>query len=171
MNKLGPIMIVEDDLDDQELLREAFASLNYPIDLVFCSDGFEALGYIEKCDITPFIILSDVNMPRINGFELREKVHNSPKLTVRSIPFLFLTTGAQKEAVLDSYSKRAQGFFLKPNSIKDLHNILRKIIDYWQLCYSPEWSPRIMNNMQRPTVAQTALPLTGALKRDNGQHK
>lgn len=168
MNKFGPIMIVEDDPDDQELLREALTSLNYPIEVVFCSDGFEALVCIENRDITPFIILSDVNMPRINGFELREKIRNSPKSNIRSIPFLLFTTGAQTEAVLHAYSKSVQGFFRKPNSLKDLEDILRKIIDYWQTCYSPESS---QNNMQRPTVAQAALRLSGQLKRHNGLNK
>jgi CheY-like chemotaxis protein len=165
MNKLGPIMIVEDDPDDQELLREAFASLNYDIEVLFCSDGFEALGYLEKSDVTPFIILSDVNMPRINGLELREKLRNSPKSTIRSIPFLLFTTGAQREAVLDAYSQSVQGFFRKPNSIKDLQDILKTIIDYWRTCYTLEMSPHPMGNMQRPTVAQSAPAQSGPLKK------
>ncbi len=141
MTNRGHIIVVEDDPDDQELLDEAFKSLDYPINVAFFSDGYDALSYIENNNTPPLLILSDVNMPRINGFELREKVHNNPKLEIRSIPFLFLTTGAQKETVLEAYSRSAQGFFIKPSSMKEFQDILRKIIDYWQACYSREQYP------------------------------
>ena len=137
MKKFGPIIIVEDDLDDQELLTAAFKAIDYTRELKFFVDGYEALKFIEGSDTAPFLILSDVNMPRINGFELREKVHHSKLLNVRIIPFLFFTTGAQKEAVETAYSDSAQGFFIKPSSMKELQVIIRKILDYWEQCYSP----------------------------------
>jgi len=137
MKKLGPIIVVEDDVDDQELLVEAFKALNYTRELKLFADGYEALNFIESSDTVPFLILSDVNMPRINGFELRNKVHNNAKLSVRIIPYLFFTTGAQKEAVEGAYSDSAQGFFIKPSSMRELQSILRKILDYWEECYSP----------------------------------
>lgn len=135
--KLGPIVVIEDDLDDQELLEETFKNLKYPNRVIFFTDGEEALAYIQKTDIIPFLILSDINMPRINGFELRKKIHNNEQLQIRCIPYLFFTTGAQRKAVYDAYSMSAQGFFIKPNSTKELENIIRKIIEYWQECYSP----------------------------------
>ena len=137
MKKLGPIIVVEDDLDDQELLSEVFKSLNHHREVKFFADGYEALNFIESSDTAPFLILSDVNMPRINGFELRKKLSNSAKLNVRIIPFLFLTTGAQKEAVETVYADSAQGFFIKPSSLREFQKIIRKILDYWEECYSP----------------------------------
>jgi CheY-like chemotaxis protein len=138
MQKLGPIIVVEDDLDDQEMLAEAFKAANCNREVKFFADGDEALKFIESNDNAPFLILSDVNMPRINGFELRSKVRNSAKLSARIIPYLFLTTGAQKEAVEGAYADSAQGFFIKPSSLRELKSIVMKILDYWEECYSPQ---------------------------------
>lgn len=137
MKKLGPIIIVEDDLDDQQLLAETFKILNYKREVIFFSDGFEALKCIESSETAPFLILSDVNMPRINGFELKNAIHKSSKSNVRIIPFLFFTTGAQKEAIEEAYANSAQGFFIKPSNMRQLQSIIRKIVDYWEECYSP----------------------------------
>lgn len=137
MKKSGPIIVIEDDMDDQELLAETFKSLNYPNEIIFFSDGYKALEFIESNHVLPFLILSDVNMPRMNGFELRKKIHNNHQLNIRCIPYLFFTTGAQRQAVFDAYSLSAQGFFIKPGSMKELENIIRKIVEYWQECYSP----------------------------------
>jgi CheY-like chemotaxis protein len=76
-------------------------------------------------------------MPKIDGFELRKKIHNNEELKIRCIPYLFFTTGAQRKAVYDAYSMSAQGFFTKPQSMKELQNVIRKIVEYWQECYAP----------------------------------
>jgi CheY-like chemotaxis protein len=137
MQNQGPIIVIEDDVDDQLLLSETFQSLNYPNKVIFFSDGHDAIDYLEKTDSNPFLILSDINMPAINGFELRKKIRTHEALKVRCVPYLFFTTGAQAAAVRDAYSMSAQGFFIKPNTIQDLQNIIRKIVEYWQVCFSP----------------------------------
>lgn len=135
--KSGPIIVIEDDLEDQEILEETFKSLNYPNSVIFFGDGYLALEYIEKSDVKPFLILSDINMPKIDGFELRKKILNNDELKIRCIPYLFFTTGAQRKAVYDAYSMSAQGFFIKPSSMGALENTIRKIVEYWQECFSP----------------------------------
>ena len=137
MKKTGPIIVIEDDHEDQELLEEAFAFLNYPNKVLFFSDGYEALDFISKADIKPFLILSDVNMPKINGYELRKMIHLNEELSIRCIPYLFFTSGASKKGVLDAYSMSAQGFFIKPNSMDELQSTIRKIVEYWQKCFAP----------------------------------
>jgi CheY-like chemotaxis protein len=137
MQKNGPIIVIEDDQDDQDLLAETFKVLDYPNKVFFFSDGYAALEFIEKTEIDPFIILSDINMPKINGFELKKKIHNNEELKVRCIPYLFFTTGTDRQAVCDAYAMSAQGFFIKPNKVADLHNIIRRIIEYWSVCHSP----------------------------------
>jgi CheY-like chemotaxis protein len=137
MQKLGPIIVIEDDLEDQEMLDETFKFLQYPNKILFFTDGYKALEYIEKTDIQPFLILSDINMPTINGFELKEKIHNNEMLKVRCIPYLFFTTGVDKKGVNDAYSMSAQGFFIKPGTVVDLRNTVRKIVEYWQECFAP----------------------------------
>jgi CheY-like chemotaxis protein len=137
MQKSGPIVVIEDDFDDQEILGEIFRKLNYPNEIRFFADGYQALEYISDGDVQPFLILSDINMPKLNGFELRRKIHNNEELRIRCIPYLFFTSGADRQAVTDAYSMSAQGFFIKPNRFEQLENTIRKIIEYWLECYAP----------------------------------
>ena len=138
MQKSGPIIVIEDDLEDQELLEETSKVLNYPNQVIFFSDGFKAIEYIEKTSVTPFLIISDVNMPTINGFELQRKFRDNEILRARCIPYLFLTTSAHPAMVRDAYAMATQGFFIKPNTMADLRDTIRRIIEYWQQCFSPE---------------------------------
>jgi CheY-like chemotaxis protein len=75
MNKHGPIIVIEDNLADQRILVEIFKNLNYENELLFFNDGLEALEFLNKADKIPFLIISDINMPKINGFELRSRIH------------------------------------------------------------------------------------------------
>lgn len=139
MNKTGPIIIIEDDLDDQETLTDVFKTLNYSNEIIFFSDGEKALDYLVNTEIEPFIIFSDINLPRLNGVELREKVHNNEDLRIKSIPYLFFTTSAEQKYVIDAYSKSIQGFFVKPSSYEALKKTIRTIVEYWQECVSPNY--------------------------------
>ena len=67
MNKTGPIIVIEDDSDDQELLVMVFKELGFKNEIIFFEDGEAALDYLIKSDVEPFIILSDINMPKLNG--------------------------------------------------------------------------------------------------------
>jgi CheY-like chemotaxis protein len=139
MNKSGPIIIIEDDLDDQEMLSEVFHRLDYKNEIIFFGDGEQALDYLIDTDIEPFIIFSDINMPKLNGMELREKVHQNEDLRLKSIPYLFFSTVAEQENVIDAYSKSVQGFFIKPSKFEELMDIIKTIVEYWQKCVSPNY--------------------------------
>ena len=137
MNKTGPIIVIEDDIDDKELLEEVFVKLGYINKIIFFADGNEALEFLNKTEEPPFLILSDINMPKINGFELRNKVFTNEQLHIKCIPYLFFTTGATKQSVIDAYAMTVQGFFVKPNSQQDLENTIKSIVEYWQKCIAP----------------------------------
>jgi len=139
MNKTGPIIIIEDDRDDQFLLNIVFEELGYKNELIYFEDGEKALKYLTDCDIEPFIIISDINLPILNGFELREEIFNNEKLRTKCIPYLFFTTASDQKHVIEAYSKSVQGFFVKPNGVDQLKNIIKKIIEYWQECVSPNY--------------------------------
>jgi len=139
MNKGGPIIIIEDDLDDQDLLNDVFTSLNYKNEIVFFADGEKALSYLTETSVEPFIIFSDINMPRLNGMELRDKVHENEDLRIKSIPYLFFTTSAEQSRVIDAYSKSIQGFFVKPTDYNELKDTIRVIVEYWSKCVSPNY--------------------------------
>ena len=139
MNKTGPIIIIEDDMDDQDMLIEIFKELNYANELVFFGDSMQALEYLTITEIEPFLVLSDINMPKLNGMELREKIHNNEDLRLKSIPYLFFSTCAEQQHVIDAYSRSIQGFFIKPNSFDKLKKTIVKIVEYWQECESPNY--------------------------------
>ncbi|MES2513224.1 MAG: response regulator [Bacteroidota bacterium] len=137
MNKDGPVIVIEDDDDDQMFLTEIFNKLAYKNDIVFFKDGNDALTYLNKTEINPFLILSDINMPKINGFELRSKIHTNELLHVKCIPYLFFTTNANKKSVIDAYAMSVQGFFVKPNSMDKLESTIKTIMEYWKQCIAP----------------------------------
>ncbi|MCF2516987.1 response regulator [Dyadobacter sp. CY351] len=139
MNKKGPIVIIEDDMDDQDILSEIFKELNYKNKLVFFGDGVQALEYLTNIDIEPFLVLSDINMPKLNGMELYEKIHNNEDLRLKSIPYLFFSTSAEQEHVINAYSRSIQGFFIKPSNYDKLKKMIVKIVEYWQECESPNY--------------------------------
>lgn len=137
MNKEGPIVVIEDDEDDRELIAIVFKELDYKNEVVFFKDGVGALEYLQDDRIYPFIILSDVNLPKLNGFELRKMVHTNEGLSAKCIPYIFFSTSVNKKAVYDAYVMSVQGFFLKPNTIESLKETLSSIVEYWKRCYSP----------------------------------
>lgn len=139
MNKAGPIIIIEDDTDDQEILVEIFEELNYPNKLIFFDDSEKALEYLVDTDIEPFLVISDINMPKLSGIELRDKVHNNEDLRLKSIPYLFFSTSGEQQQVIDAYSRSIQGFFIKPRSYDKLKSVMVKIVEYWLECESPNY--------------------------------
>jgi len=139
MNKSGPILIIEDDPDDKEILAEIFKELNYENEIIFFNEPEKALEYLIDTEIKPFIIFSDINMPKLNGIELRKKVHENEDLRIKSIPYLFFSTSAEQHHVVDAYSKSVQGFFIKPANFEEIKETIKTIVQYWQKCVSPNY--------------------------------
>jgi CheY-like chemotaxis protein len=139
MNKTGPIIIIEDDLDDKDILQEVFDELKFENQILFFSEPEKALSYLTDSEVQPFLILSDINMPKLTGMELREKIFLNEDLRVKCIPYLFFTTSAEQSSVVDAYSKSVQGFFVKPHSFDKIKKIIRIIVEYWQECESPNY--------------------------------
>lgn len=137
MNRNGPVIIIEDDADDQEILQEIFTKLNYSNEIIFFLDGEKALEFLNRTDITPFLILSDINLPKLDGFALRNKIRTDAKLQVKCIPYLFFSTASNQKTVIDAYSLSVQGFFVKENTVAELENTVRIIMEYWKKCVAP----------------------------------
>ena len=141
MNKKGPIIVIEDDEDDRLFMKDVFIELNYENKIIFFEDGQMALNHLINEEIEPFIIISDINMPILNGMALKAEIQKNENLRLKCIPYLFFTTSANQEYVIDAYSKSVQGFFVKPSNIDKLKTIIKKIIEYWQECESPHYQP------------------------------
>jgi CheY-like chemotaxis protein len=141
INKNGPVIIIEDDPDDQNFLIEIFQKLNYQNEILFFFDGEQALEHINTTNDLPFLILSDINMPKLNGFALREKLRTDERLSNKCIPYLFFSTAVSQKAVIDAYSQSVQGFFVKQHSMDELEKTISVIMEYWRRCAAPNDFP------------------------------
>lgn len=137
MSKNGPIIIIEDDADDQELLKEVFKELQVSNILKFFDSCVHALNYLVTTMEKPFMIISDINLPAMSGLEFCKKIADSESLKMKSIPFVFLSTTSDQNVIKQAYQMFVQGFFVKPGSIQELKDTIRMILDYWNLCRHP----------------------------------
>lgn len=137
MSQLSPILLIEDDEDDQLLISQAIRDLDVVHPIEIFHNGQEALDYLEVTRQQPFLILCDINMPLLNGLELRAKINQSDYLRDKAIPFVFLTTTASAEAIREAYRESVQGFYQKATSIAGLKKQIRLIVEYWQNCLHP----------------------------------
>ena len=132
--KKGPVIIVEDDRDDQELIAESLKDLGGEHELRVFFNGKEALDYLNTTKEQPFIIICDINMPIMDGFTFRQLIQSDEYLRRKSIPFVFLSTDASPVAVIKAYDLSVQGFFKKPTSFDSLRDSIKMMMDYWTAC-------------------------------------
>jgi CheY-like chemotaxis protein len=137
MQQNGPIIILEDDQDDREILTEAFKSLGIKNELKFFDDCKKALSYLKTTTDRPFLIISDINMPKMSGNDLKREINKDEHLRRKSIPFIFFTTSAQKSSVATAYELMVQGYFQKANDFNDIRKSIKMIVDYWTICLHP----------------------------------
>ncbi len=137
--KNGPILLVDDDADDRELIAEILQQ-TVSNEIISFSNGKDAFGFLCKltsADIQPFLILCDINMPVMTGLDLRQQIHDNEALRKKSIPFVFLTTSASTTSVNKAYELSVQGFFVKDFDIRKMKNMLQQICGYWLDCCHP----------------------------------
>jgi CheY-like chemotaxis protein len=137
MSSRGPIISIEDDADDQFLIQSVIQELGIPNKLLFFGNGQEALNFLATSEEQPFLIICDINMPVMNGLELRERIEQHEYLKKKSIPFIFLSTADNPVVIETAYSSTIQGFFKKENSFEELKKRLRTIFEYWEYCLHP----------------------------------
>jgi CheY-like chemotaxis protein len=132
-----PIYIVDDDEDDQSLISEAFRDLGYPNEIKYYNSAEGILSALDTGEEKPFIIISDINLPMMDGFELREKILNNANLSEKSIPFIFWSTTASEAQIKRAYDLSAHGFFLKGRTYGELKEELDEMVRYWSKSIAP----------------------------------
>lgn len=138
MSKTGPILIIEDDKEDKEILEEVLLDLNVKNPIIWLENTEEAYKYLCAATESMFIIFCDINMPGKNGLELKLKIDEHEELRKKSIPFIFYSTSANQKDVNDAYAKMTvQGFFQKGNDYNEMKKVIQLILDYWTLCKQP----------------------------------
>lgn len=139
MRKDGKIILIEDDEDDCEFFIEVYNKLGYKNELIIINDSTLVLDYIKRPDVHPFLIISDINMPKMSGFELRNLILGDVSLSEKAVPYIFFTTSKAQESVIKAYQMSVQGFFYKSYDIKAFATDMKMIIDYWKLAATPPY--------------------------------
>ena len=130
----GPIIIIDDDKDDQEIYAMAIKAIGISNEIIFFDGAQQALQYLLETEDQPFIILSDINMAGMNGLEFKRHMQDDPYLCTKGIPFVFISTNASRVSVRHAHALSVQGYFAKPHNIEGIQAMLRTLFEYWSLC-------------------------------------
>lgn len=133
----SPVFIVDDDRDDREFLEQAWKELGYKNPLHFFDNGKEVLKVLKNESTVPFLILCDVNLPGMDGFELKKQIEESI-IKHKSVPFVFWSNFAAKAQIQKAFDLSVNGFFIKETKFEDIKKSLIEIYQYWQKSKTPE---------------------------------
>ena len=124
------VLLVEDNPDDVELTREAFADARVRLELHVAQDGVEALEFLKnENNPRPELIMLDLNMPRKDGRETLDEIKKDPKL--RRIPVLVLTTSEAEAYILTAYDMNANSYIVKPVDFDQFLNVMEILEEFW----------------------------------------
>ena len=134
----GPIVIVEDDHDDCDMIKGALQANGIDNEFRCFDTPVLALRYLRSTSERPLLIISDINMPFMNGIEFRKSIINDEGLNSKLIPFVFLTTASDELNVYRAFQLCAQGYFVKPTDNSGLNRVAKSIVEYWQTSKHPK---------------------------------
>ena len=137
MQKLKPILLVEDDSVDAMTVKRAMRDLQVNHSVIHSVNGEEAMKYLTSPDTEkPFVILLDLNMPKMSGIEFLKVMKTHSEL--KTIPVIVLTTSKERRDVLDSFELGASGYMVKPVDYSKFVEILSRIMIYWSSSELPK---------------------------------
>lgn len=131
------IVMIDDDLDMHYLYQKVFDRIGLGSSLKLFEDGEQALDYLHESGDDVQLIFSDINMPGMDGLELRRLINLDHSCACRLIPFIFLSTSARDKEVKAAYELMVQGFFQKGSTIDALEKTIRIALSYWTRCRVP----------------------------------
>jgi len=128
------ILMAEDDVEDQMLVKEAFKRSRVTNGIEIVEDGEQLIDYLYKRGEynnvhRPDLILLDLNMPKKDGREALEEIKADPDL--RSIPVIVLTTSSADEDVVRSYNLGVSSYIEKPVTFEKLVKVVESLGRYW----------------------------------------
>ncbi|MEM9819889.1 MAG: response regulator [Bacteroidota bacterium] len=134
MEEVIEILLIEDNEGDIVLTKKAFEDGKIRNNLNVCRDGQEGLDYLFRRgeyhdSVTPDLILLDLNMPKLGGREVLERIKNDERLS--SIPVVILTTSEDETDILKSYQLHANSYVKKPVDFFQFVDVVREIQSYW----------------------------------------
>jgi CheY-like chemotaxis protein len=137
MNTPLSILVAEDELKDVLLLRHAFAKAGVKAPVYFANDGQEVLDYLQGNSPfdnpvefpLPNLLLLDLKLPRVSGFEVLEWLRQQPRL--KHLLVVVLSNSGNPEAMTRAYSLGANAYVVKPHEPKELVSIVARLQNYW----------------------------------------
>lgn len=131
------LLLIEDDDIDAMSITRAFQKMHIGNDIMRACDGQEGLELLRSGAVpSPFIILLDLQMPRLNGLEFLAEIRQDPKLD-KSIVFV-LTTSKSDEDITASYKKNIAGYFVKEKVGDGFLDIINVLKGYWKIVLFPD---------------------------------
>lgn len=135
--QMVPILMADDDEDDQMLTKDAFEEGRLSNPLFFVKDGLELLDFLRNQGAftdkskypRPGLVLLDLNMPRMDGKQVLKIIKSDPDL--KTIPIVILTTSQQESEIAQTYASGANSFIVKPVRFEDMVGTLRVLGEYW----------------------------------------
>jgi len=134
------VLVVEDNPDDITIIKRAMRKSEVKCELSFAYDGEEALNFLHREGEyedapKPDLILLDLNLPKIGGLEILDKIKQDEKL--RRIPVIVLTISEREEDMIRAYDSGAASFMTKPVDSKDFERLIQTVQDYWRIARLP----------------------------------
>lgn len=138
------ILIVDDDANDQFLIKAAFREAGVSDTLYTVNDGAEAISYLKGTGkyadrdqyLFPSFVLTDLKMPKVNGFELLRFLKSNPQLIV--VPAVVFTSSADRDDIKRAYLFGANAYHVKSQTLDGLCTQLKLVHEYWTSCEVPE---------------------------------
>lgn len=142
MNKLGRILMVEDDAKDVELTLTALEEYNLANEVVVVRDGEEALDYLycregfkTRAEGNPAVMLLDLKLPKINGLEVLKQVKADDNLKL--IPVVVLTSSKEEKDMVASYKLGVNAYVVKPVDFHEFVNAIKELGVFWAVINEP----------------------------------
>lgn len=124
---LPPIVVIDDDSEDLELIRLIGRKLQSPNEVLLFNNPVNALDYLQRTSQEPAVIICDVNMPKINGFQFRSKLMEAiPSLL--KVPFYFLSTSKSPFESKFAEDLKVNGYYQKSESFDGLRETMKTIL-------------------------------------------
>ncbi len=130
VDKFDYLLVADDDIDDQELIKDALSDNNLDLQKVkWVNDGEELMILLNKTTQLPSLILLDLNMPRKDGRKVLSEIKNS--ITLKHIPVVIFSTSESLEDIRDCYELGSNTYITKPNTYQELVDTIADIMKYW----------------------------------------
>ncbi len=131
MSAVRPILLVEDNLDDERLTLRALRRSNLANPVVVARNGEAALQRVFSPEPLPCVVLLDLKLPKVDGLEVLRQIR-AGDLT-RLLPVVMLTSSSEDRDIIESYSLGANSYVRKPVNIDEFTEAVRQLGLYWAL--------------------------------------